>query len=296
MVAHHVRILLALWIVLGATPAVLAQSVVVVPDDYPTIQAAIDATAGQFSVTVQVRPGTYPETVTIKDRDIVTVTGLDGRPTVVPPEGKNGFRIYGRRSNPEYSRIEISGLDIIGGRTAIWAKTVDVRVLDVAITGAKRGVEITASADASVRDVVVDGATEGVGIRVTAQHGPSVTGCVARNGSRAGFIVRGKGRPHNYGPTFVGGNVAEGNAGEGFVVYDQKFGADELRNNRASGNGRTGIRVVRGTGTLTDNVSENNGGYGYWLDDRSSVPVTPQELMDAGNTATGNLGGDYRID
>lgn len=52
----------------------------VVPDDYPTIQSALDAAAG--SDTVGVRSGTYDETLVLAGKDLVVMGWFTGFPTI----------------------------------------------------------------------------------------------------------------------------------------------------------------------------------------------------------------------
>ena len=57
-------------------PAVSRSAVYYVPDDYPTIQMAVDAT--QDGDTVLVRPGTYDQNVSIKDGHDISLISTEG--------------------------------------------------------------------------------------------------------------------------------------------------------------------------------------------------------------------------
>jgi hypothetical protein len=63
-----------------AIPFGFAQSTITVPDDYSTIQEAVDA--ANSGDTIFVRAGTYNETVTIR-KDGLTLTGENQSTTVI---------------------------------------------------------------------------------------------------------------------------------------------------------------------------------------------------------------------
>src|SRR5262249_13197536 len=118
------RVLVVSIVLVAAT---VRAAILVVPDQYPSIQAAVDvALAGD---RVQVRRGTYAERVRIETGGI-TIEGLGGRPLVTPPGGQDGFRVQ-----------KVDGVGITG----------------VDVTGGSRGIRIDGSVGSSVTDCVISG-------------------------------------------------------------------------------------------------------------------------------------------
>ena len=102
-------VIFAAIIIVAAVPATLAGAIITVPDDYPTIQAAISAASP--GDTVYVRAGTYYENVTI-DKSL-TLQGED-RSTTIIDGTKTGDVIYVTASN-----VTISGFKVINGECGI---------------------------------------------------------------------------------------------------------------------------------------------------------------------------------
>jgi hypothetical protein len=93
-----------------ATAGVLSAAVIIVPDDQPSIIAAVAAaTAGD---TIQVRPGSFFDQVNVgTGKDNLTIEGLGGRPVFTPANRKDGFRVKGVRG------VTIRGFEFqTGGR------------------------------------------------------------------------------------------------------------------------------------------------------------------------------------
>src|SRR5262245_37192489 len=112
MSKSHAR---CLGLVAGATgllaAAGLEAAIITLPDDVPTIQAAV--TAALPGDNVQVRPGTYPEKVRVEAGQTgLVLEGLGGRPVIVPPSGADAIRVN------QVDGVVIRGLDIAasGGR------------------------------------------------------------------------------------------------------------------------------------------------------------------------------------
>lgn len=82
--------------VAAATTIAAAEGTITVPDDYPTIQAAVDAAAPGDLILV--KPGTYNEAVNVIT-DGITIRGLDRNEVIL--DGKleldNGIRILGAK-------------------------------------------------------------------------------------------------------------------------------------------------------------------------------------------------------
>ncbi|HKE01580.1 MAG TPA: right-handed parallel beta-helix repeat-containing protein [Planctomycetota bacterium] len=83
-----------------------------VPGDFPTIQAAIDASAP--GDTILVKKGVYAEAVVLSARSNLTIVGL-GHPVVAPASAAPGFRVV------DSSDIVIRGFDVGGAANPIVA-------------------------------------------------------------------------------------------------------------------------------------------------------------------------------
>src|SRR5262245_34388310 len=101
--------LLAAALPLGATA-----NAIVVPDDQPTIQDAVDAAVE--GDTIQVRAGTYVEEVRIQGaaKNGLVIEPAEGdRPVVEAPIGMNAFWIK------HADRVQISSLELHGGTAGV---------------------------------------------------------------------------------------------------------------------------------------------------------------------------------
>ena len=97
---------------------VKAETTIVVPDDYSTIQAAVNAASDGY--TIYVRAGTYPESVSVVGFTSLTIkaesAGHDVKSVVVNPTPTgftNGFTVYS-------DGVTISGFEIDGANFGIW--------------------------------------------------------------------------------------------------------------------------------------------------------------------------------
>lgn len=116
-----------------ASVEVASTNVIWVPDDYPTIQEAVDnASAGD---TIFVRAGTYSEQVIINDKSSISIIGESAKNTIIKPSSAPQFcrtyyecmdgviEIHDRGLKP--TNINIKGFKIVppdepGIETGIW--------------------------------------------------------------------------------------------------------------------------------------------------------------------------------
>jgi len=101
--------LTGLFFLVSFSPYSFAQSgvtgkVITVPDDYPKIQAAIDA--AEKGTTVKIGPGNYEETIILKSG--VNIKGLDANSIVIYCDARNGPVLKAENCN----QPEISGLTL----------------------------------------------------------------------------------------------------------------------------------------------------------------------------------------
>lgn len=130
-----------------ALPAAVHAGVIAVPDDVPTIAAAVKA-AGPFGF-VLVRPGTYAERLHIERG--MTGLGLtsaeDERPVILPPGGGDAIRVT------KVDDVSISSLEIRGGNRAIRLDHANgCAVSDVVATGNAEAIQVTSGGNHLVED------------------------------------------------------------------------------------------------------------------------------------------------
>jgi len=194
-----------------ATP--LEAATIVVPDDQPTIQAAVSAAiAGD---TVQVRPGTYAESVLVANAQTgLVLEGLGGRPLLTPPSGANGIRV------DEVNGVTIRGLEIQGGSRGIRLDTSAGSTLtDLRLTAQTRdGILVRNGSGNTVSDSSVTGAFVD-GIRVERSDAATVTGNSVSGSGRRGIQVK------SAFTAVVSGNAVDGSGREGLEVLRMKTSA-----------------------------------------------------------------------
>jgi parallel beta-helix repeat protein len=88
--------------------------------------------------------------------------------------------------------------------------------------------------------------------------------------------------------------TAVGNGAGGVRIDDSP--SITLRNYGAHDNGNDGVRIDDSAGAVVENNAANdNGDYGFRVGDSPPIDAV-QDLIDAGNTATGNVVDDFRVD
>ena len=218
---------------------------IVVPDDYGSIQEAIDNAAE--GDTVYVRKGTYNETVEI-DRSM-SLIGEDSETTIMV-----GFRLdYGNPPpviNIKAPKVNISGFTITGsGNAGIWIEIRDINI-------EKSGFNIT-------RNNIMN---NGLAIRTY-----DVSNCIIsdnninRNGDGIHFV--------GSDSTISRNNISGNGTGEGIEVdFSQNVTISE---NQISGN-KDGIYLyyIRQNEPIyiyENNITTNNNGIRFWYDCSNSI-------------------------
>ena len=270
---------IALGTILAAYGSTFAATIIV-PDDNPSVRDAVrNAAPGD---TIQIRPGTYAEGITVDNRQVgLTIEGLGGRPVLAPASGDDGVRVKGVDS------VTIRGLEVQGGQRAVRSDGANgLTVDDVVGTGNKEGVRIKIGNFNTVRNCVLAGATGGRGIRVdlspTVIIGNTITDS-HKEGIRATKAVGGR----------IQNNTVTGSAADGIRVTNSNL--ITIDGNASAQNKRSGIRVIGpGSITFTNNAANDNGQYGIRIQNAPPIATTA-DLTAAGNTATGNGLDDLRV-
>jgi hypothetical protein len=238
---------------LASATASWAQDALRVPQDYPTIQAAIDA--AKPGAKVVVAGGTYFEnlvigkSVTLVAKSGAAVTTLDG--------GRIGRAIFARGTGTE--SVEVVGFTIANGLA--------LESMNVAAAGSGGGVYFESLAGATLRDNVIRDNVGCVGVGVAALD---VTVAILHNEIR-----------HNLQDSSCtradGGGIGVQNSTA--VIRD-----NDIRDNTASAGG--GIAFDLSDGEITDNLLvRNSAEVGGAL---RLVPVDGKHVVVSGNTMLDN--------
>ena len=290
--------------VLTVSPTLTIAAIIIVPDDFPTVQAAVDA--AMPGDTVQVRPGVYVEAVLIpEEKTNLTLEGLGGRPTLAPATSADVVRI------DEADGVIFRGFEVQGGRIGVRIDdAISATVSDVVISGTSRDGVRVKKGSVTVDSSNITGATGGRCIRVERAPGSQVNGNIVSGCSNEGIRVK------SSDGTALSGNDSDGNGADGILIQSSDLttvtqnGAlgnsgrgirvkaspgSTVDDNEADGNLRSGIFVERSESTaVTNNDADNNSEYGIQV--KKSPPIaTVADLMAAGNTATGNAIADFLV-
>jgi len=252
-------------------------AIIIVPDQYPTIQAAIDA-ATSFD-TIQVRPGLYQEALVIGNKSVV-IEGLGGDPAIIP-EGltQKGLVMVG-----DVAQLTLRDINIFGGRIGVFAKVYKVDLERVGISGSLKGSRLEATY-LSVTDSYFNN-TWSTGLTASAPS-PHLVRVTASRNRREGAKITNRTRNGITGTGMVEDCVFEENGQNGLVYVDRY--SSGITGCEANRNGKAGISVVSKLNgvSLADNQADDNDTYGLRLRGNQLL-YTETDLINAGNSATGN--------
>jgi Right handed beta helix region/HYR domain len=259
---------------LTAPKPITASSVLLVPEAYPTIQAAIDAAAA--GDTVRVGPGTYNERIDFRGKTIVVESTAGAAATIIQPNGAEGA-IVTISLNGAFQSPVLRGFTLRGGVGDFWAGGIYIAggsplVENNVVTGNSGclggGITVQFSA-ATIRKNTISNNTmplcsggNGGGIRIggagTAQVLDNVISGNRSDTDGGGIALFAAGQPTVTG-NVIRGNVAENGTGGGISlsnVSDALITNNIITSNRASRgggigwlvpSGNTGPRVVNNT-------------------------------------------------
>jgi parallel beta helix pectate lyase-like protein len=269
---------------LASATASWAQDALRVPQDYPTIQAAIDAAAP--GAIVSVAGGTYfvslsiGKTITLASQSGAAVTMLDG--------GRVGRVIFARGTGVE--TVTIVGFTITNG--------LGLESMSVPAAGSGSGVYLESLAGATLRDNVIRNnvGCSGVGIAALDVTVAIVRNEIARNvqdsscagGDGGGILVRGGAGPSLLASNAISGNLVGGDGGgieiQGATAVVQ---ANDIRDNEASSGGGVSFDLadgVVGDNLLVRNSAETGGALRLVAADGNRVLVAGNTMLDNGAT------------
>ena len=269
---------------LASATASWAQDALRVPQDYPTVQAAIDAATP--GATVSVASGTYfvsltiGKSITLASQSGAAVTTLDG--------GRVGRVIFARGTGIE--SVSIVGFTIVNG--------LGLESMSVPAAGSGTGVYLEALAGAMLRDNVIrdNVGCAGVGVAALDVTVAIVHNEIVRNvqdsscggGDGGGIRIRGG----SAGPSLISSNAISANVVGGYGGGLEIEGAtavvrdNDIRDNEAASGG--GISFDLAEGVVSDNLlirnSAETGGALRLALDGNRVLVAGNTMLD--NSAT----------
>jgi len=232
-----------------------------VPDDYPTIQLAVDA--ANEGDTIIVREGTYVENVGINKR--LTLIG-EGEVTV------QSDRTYVFLTTADYTNI--SGFDVSGARIGVYLlKSDSSKIENIKTSGNKYGIYLSYSDGGVIKNNVVK--KNEYGIYLCYSDGNIVTGNVIDDNSKRGVYFT-----YCSSNNEVSGNTVSNNV---HGVYLYKSASNDIFHNNLFDNARNAYECACGApGNSWDNGAEGN----YW-DDYTGVDADSNGI---GDTPYSNIG------
>lgn len=266
---------------LASSPA-WAQETLRVPQDYPTIQSAIDAAAP--GATVSVASGTYFVSLTI-DKS-VALASQSGAAATTLDGGRVGRVVFAHGTGVE--TVSIVGFTIMNGLA--------LESMSVPAAGAGSGVYLQSLAGATLSDNVIRDNVGCAGVGIAARdvtvaivhneiaHNVPDSSCAGGDGG--GLLVRGG----STGPSLIASNAIAGNmvGGDGGGIEIQDATAvvrgNDIRDNEARSGGGASFDLA--DGIVSDNLLiRNSAETGGAL---RLVALDAHQLIVAGNTMLDN--------
>ncbi len=219
---------------------------ITVPDDYATIQEAVNAAAP--GTKVKVKSGVYNEYVTVTTADL-RITG-EGAPVL------NGYiGIY------YTSGVQLDGFTIDGYYDAILIyQSSDVTIKDNTITGQRDGIDMFYATGCLIKDN--DVSTDDEGIEMYKSHGNTLDENISSGNKDEGLKM------YRCDDNEIKGNEFNGSrTDEGIWMYWSH--RNEIEDNVCNDNDDDGIALFYSTDNTigSDNICNNNGDCGialYW--------------------------------
>lgn len=293
-----------------------AQHVHVVPDDFGTIQSAIDAAAAGDTVLVQ--PGVYRERIVFRGRPLLLLSRAGAALTVI--DGGSGGTVVTFREGEDADAV-LDGFTITGGSHAEDAGGIHIQRSSPTLrnniirgnVGGRRGhgISLVASAAAVIADNQIsenrsfapgNGAGGGGGIGVEGSGAVQIRGNRIERNQVSRFSSGGGINLVNAGATRIIGNRIEGNrarlSGAGIAIYGSS--AARIENNLIVGNALSepgqggGVQWLLSSGaaapelignTLVDNLAASGSGIHADGFDRRARIINNLVVAPAGTTA-----------
>jgi parallel beta-helix repeat protein len=145
----------------AVTEVASLEDVIVVPDDFSSIQEAIDE--AQEGNLIEVQPGTYREHIFVNKS--VSISGTDGSNVVVDGGGEGAvFSVVG-------SDIHVAQFTIRNSETGVYVKRSNLcSVSEIWVEDCEYGIRVSESSNCTILENHVEGSFPGYGINANASH------------------------------------------------------------------------------------------------------------------------------
>lgn len=273
-------IIMILAIALGAFSWAIPQveaspATIYVPDDYPTIQAAVDA-AGPGD-TIIVRDGTYIENVDVNN-DHLTIQSENGAEATIVQAANSDDHVF--EVMADY--VNISGLTVKGATTysaGIYLSGADYcNISNNKASGNFQGIDLE---DFSNNNIIENNNASNnyVGIYLVYSSNNDIEDNIANTNTWQGI------RLHYSSDNNIGNNTANSNNSAGIYLGWHSNNNNNISNNTANSNNKDGIFLWSSSdNTLTGNTASGNN-IGIRLNDSSNNNITNNIVSGNTNTA-----------
>lgn len=269
-----------------------AKKVIVVPRDYPTIQAAINA--AEMNTVIHVKPGDYKETLNLKSS--VSIKGLDANGVVIHCDVIDGPVLKVDDCNSliisdltlKHTGIERMPADFEARFPVLLLDSSEIIVARCKIQNSGgNGIDVKGGKNTIWECNIVNNKLDGIYYRCT-QIVSGKNNCSSNGGNGIHFLMSTSGTvfdnvcskntrssilTENDSNTFLSKNTCEENKVNG--IYLKAGAKGRISKNICTANGYNGISLV-GSGTtafLEQNVANDNNGCGIYFGDKASGEV-----------------------
>jgi parallel beta-helix repeat protein len=290
--APAVRACLFTGLVLIATSGAVRAQDAIVPDDFASIQAAVNGavdTDGDGTVEILVRAGTYNENVLIQRRALALV-GESAASTFIQGSGAVDAVCVERVQHVEIAGFTVSNHGTQDGIEFQRARNCSVH--DCVLTDNRDGIVLNRNAGTSVFDNLAISNTD-TGIKLAGSLNCQVFANTCRQNGSHGF------RLQTSNGNVLSQNLSQANAEDGFRL--EQSASNSLVANTAVANLQSGLRM-RGTSfnSITQNTLTQNGEWGIrrrnWNADDFDASLAGVQDPLGDNSVTGNQLGALRED
>jgi len=250
-----VFLVFASFLILSALASVSAAKTIYVPDDYATIQQAVDN--ARDGDTIFVRNGTYRENIGI-DKKYLTIEG-ENRDTTIIDGGGIGDCVYVSSADISISEFTIKNASNYG----VYAYNSDLNINNATIKNCSRDAVHFYKGDSLIlRDSILENCGGGVIYEYWADKDAIIERNIIRNNGGSGIDIYLYGRGDD---AFIEDNIITNNTGDGIECTGlTTISSAKIINNTVScgGNGVYLDDVRRAN--ITGLIIEHAGGYGVY--------------------------------
>jgi hypothetical protein len=256
--------------------------VLLVPTEWPTIQAAVDVAAA--GATIRIAAGDYHESILVpQTKDGLTIEGADPAepPTIIGDDAIVGSKLDGIRAD-EVDDLTVRHLRIVGSYDAIRLNQCNDALLEhLHLENSALGVRFNGGGGHVLRDSAIPITRVEQGIWIEYAPDTVIERVTVTAGAFGGIRVRNSDRIR-----LTDVDVDDSDGSDGIKV---EYSPDaRIESCSASDGYARGFRIINSPGLVfTDNVATDNATAGIRLEN-SDPFATAADVTAAGNTASGN--------